>query len=133
MSRRKGANVTVTNETDRKPGKWGVVFLDIPLSTDDVETLRGISFDPIGVCDWVTAVCGLGHKVSISEDADNACWIVSITGGKACSIAANAGVCVVSRGSCFEHAVLAAMYKWEVYCLEGRFPLAPTNNLVDFA
>jgi hypothetical protein len=111
---------------------YGVTFVNVHLSDADKEALSQWDVSNEDLVAWLERTVDNGYKVSFSQDINNACHIVAITGKDTCSPPDNKGLCLMSRGSSLRHALYSAIFKTENYCIDGVFPLTANPAAVDF-
>lgn len=117
----------------RHEESYGVEFINIHLTPDDVLHLREWDVEPLEMFLEIERWTGNGYKVSLSVDMENTGGICAITGKRGCNPPENEGRCLVSRGPDVQGAVLSTMYKLQAYCLDGVFPLTQSDGHPDFS
>jgi hypothetical protein len=111
-----------------KSTDWQVTFSTCKLSASDKKAFetwakdQGDDFFLVAYPDLLQS----GIKCSMSYDADNDCFIFSMTDRNPSS--ANHNVCMVSRSDSHEEAMLLGIYKHLVICDDGSWPVAGDDN-----
>lgn len=123
----RGAGKLSSEET-----KYGVEFVNIHLTDDDKQAIRQVDVSDVDLFLELERLVDNGYKVSMSYDLANTGAIVSVTAQKGCSVEANSGKCITSRGPDFRGAIVCSLYKLQTYCLDGVFPLSTTRAESDF-
>lgn len=118
--------------TGKEKESWRVEFCDIPLSKEDKEALVEWWPEDFDLLLWIEAQNENGYKVSFSYDFYNDCSNVSLIATRACTIEANAGLCMVSRGSSMLNAIKACLYRLAKYCADGVWPRDIQGETDDF-
>jgi hypothetical protein len=132
MARKRNNEPNGTTTETRRASDWRLQFVDVVLSDEDKAALREWDREEGDFFAVVDGLVNRGYKVSVSYDYRNECFCFSVSGTKQCDVPANAGLCMVSRGSSVWKAYLAACFKLEVYCKNGLFPRPVPQQTLDF-
>lgn len=92
---------------------FGVEFINIDLTDkqgDDFNDWQQSAVQKMGIL--VGELASAGHKLGISFDGDNECFIVSVTSKD--EVSDNFNKCYTSRSDDWIEAVLLAVFKWDV-------------------
>jgi hypothetical protein len=92
---------------------FGVEFINIDLTDkqgEDFNDWQQVNVSKMGVL--VGELASAGHKIGVSFDGDNECFIVSVTCKDESSD--NLNRCFTSRSDDWVEAVLLALFKWDV-------------------
>lgn len=103
--------------------RYGVEFVNISLTSGDIEAIQQMELSAEDIYLELERLSENGYKVSLSYDTANNCGISSITGQRGCVPETNEKKCITSRGPDTRSSVLAMLYKLQVYCVDGYFPL----------
>jgi hypothetical protein len=131
MTRSKSKGAGQGGAAGKGVDNFGVSFVEISLTAGDKEAIRAMDMGEVDLFLNIEELVDNGYKVSLSIDLNNTGGICAVTGKRGCTPETNEGRCLMSRGPDVRWAILSMIYKLQVYCVDGHFPLGKVSGEVD--